>query len=191
MESKEPIYHMKKGMFLIASPDIESGLFFRSVILLCEHSSAGSFGLIVNKPLNIEMPEEVASLGEMINPNVNVRTGGRLQPGQMMLLHNSPKIPEQTLELAPNLFLGGDLPFLQDAIAEGDGSTNLLLCFGYSGWTAGHLEKEYLDGNWFLYPATSDHVFKTPSDKLWATLLKEMGGRYASLSQIPEDLSLN
>ena len=57
-----PYSELKKGSFLVASPEIDDGIFFRSVVLLCDHSPVGSFGLIVNKPLEIEAPEEILDL---------------------------------------------------------------------------------------------------------------------------------
>lgn len=185
-----PEFQLKRGSFLIASPDVDSGPFFRSVVLLCEHSAAGSFGLIVNKPLNIEIPQEIASLGEIVNSHIQMRMGGPLQPNQMMLLHNQAELQDQTLELAPNLYLGGNLEFLQQAISQTSGPS-VHLCFGYAGWTAGYLEREYLDGQWFITPASAPLLFDSPPEKLWATLLRQMGGKYATLSMIPEDLSVN
>jgi putative transcriptional regulator len=82
------------------------------------------------------------------------------------------------------------LSFLQECVANENGPS-LLLCFGYTGWAAGQLEREFLDGGWFLTPATARHLFETPPEKLWQTLLREMGGKYATLSMTPEDLSLN
>ncbi|MCI5051763.1 MAG: YqgE/AlgH family protein, partial [Simkaniaceae bacterium] len=55
----------------------------------------------------------------------------------------------------------------------------------------GKLEREFLDGDWFLTPAKAEDVFTTPPDKLWQNMLRGMGGKYSSYSMIPEDLSLN
>ena len=66
-----------------------------------------------------------------------------------------------------------------------------LLALGYAGWGAGQLEREFLDGGWFLHPATKRHLFHVPAEKLWQSLLREMGGKYATLSMIPEDLTVN
>ena len=183
-------FQISKGMFLIASPEIDSGIFFRSVILLCEHTPSGSFGLMVNKKLDLELPEEILNVNEIENPNVGIRAGGPVQANQMMLLHTSKEIPDQTLEVSPNIFLGGDLQFLHESIREEMGP-KIHLCFGYAGWGEGQLEREFLEEHWFTCPAKSNHVFDIPVDKLWSTLLKDMGGKYASLSMIPEDLSLN
>ena len=183
---------LAKGSFLIASPEISEGFYSRAVIVLCEHTAGGSFGIMVNKTLPLmELPEDILDVKELPNPDkIQLRTGGALQPHQLMLLHTANTIPDHTLEVAQGLFLGGDLHFLQEAAMNTDGPV-IRLCFGFSGWGAGQLEKEFRMGHWFLCPASAKHVFETSPDKLWQILLREMGGKYATLSMIPEDLSLN
>jgi putative transcriptional regulator len=185
-----PYSHITKGTLLVASPEIETGLYCRSVILICEHSIGGSFGLIVNKSLDVELPEEIINIKNQANPNVSIHAGGPIHPNQMMLLHSDESIPEQTLNVCPGVYLGGDLEFLQKSISDLSGP-HIKLCFGYAGWGSGQLEREFLGGLWFLHPATNSHVFTVSVGRLWQTVLREMGGKYASLSMIPEDLSLN
>jgi putative transcriptional regulator len=185
-----PYSNIAKGTFLIAAPEIESGLFFRAVVLICEHSTSGSFGLIINKSIDLELPEDILDMQDLSNPKVGIRAGGPVQPNQMMLLHSSDVIADQTLKICDGVYLGGDLHFLQEAMANPEGP-NIRLCFGYAGWSAGQLEREFLDGGWFLTKATAHYLFQTPSERLWQLLLREMGGKYATLSMIPEDLSLN
>lgn len=185
-----PYSQIQKGTFLIASPDIDTGIFFRGVVLVCEHTSNGSFGLVINKSLDLELPEEIINIHNLANPHVGIRAGGPVQTNQMMLLHTSDKIPGQTLKITDGVFLGGDLQFLQDALTDEKGP-QIHLCFGYAGWRAGQLEREFLDGNWYLHPASPRYIFDTSADKIWQILLREMGGKYATLSMIPEDLSVN
>lgn len=185
-----PTSQIQKGTLLISTPDIDTGIFFRSVVLVCEHNPNGSFGLVINKSLELELPEEIINIHNLTNPHVGIRAGGPVQTNQMMLLHTSDKIPQQTLQITEGVYLGGDLQFLQDSISEESGP-QLYLCFGYAGWGAGQLEREFLDGNWFLHPSSQRLIFHVQAEKLWQTLLREMGGKYASLSMIPEDLSLN
>lgn len=185
-----PYSQIQKGTFLIATPDIDTGIFFRGVVLVCEHNPNGSFGLVINKSLNLELPEEIINVNNLANPRVGVRAGGPVQTNQMMLLHTSDQIPNQTLQICDGVYLGGDLQFLQESITDEHGP-EIQLCFGYAGWGSGQLEREFLDGNWFLYPASARHIFSTPPEKLWQSLLREMGGKYSTLSMIPEDLSVN
>ncbi|NDD59144.1 MAG: YqgE/AlgH family protein, partial [Chlamydiae bacterium] len=178
-----------KGSLLIASPDLE-GVYFRGVILICEHSHAGSFGLFINKNLDVAIPEELLDLKNAANPNVSLRSGGPIQPNQMMLLHSCDKLAEQTLKVCDGVYLGGDIQFLQEALVDPMGP-HLRLCFGYAGWGPGMLEREYFAGAWFLHPGSAKYIFETPVEKIWQTVLQDMGGKYATLSMIPEDLSLN
>ena len=185
-----PYAQISKGSFLIASPEVDKGLYARSVILLCEHNPGGSFGLIINKPLEIDLPEDIINPEELDNEKVSILSGGTVQPGQMMLLHSNETIPDQTLKICTGVFLGGNLEFLQEEVVN-QNTSHIRLCFGYSAWAAGQLEREFLAGAWFLHPASDLYVFETPPQKIWRSVLKEMGGKYAVLATMPDDLSLN
>lgn len=184
------ITDLNRGTLLIASPDTPKGFYHRSVLLICEYTTGGSFGLVLNKPFDYELPQEIKSLEEMGANKLNLRLGGSMQSNQMMLLHESKDSAEHTLKIIEDVHLGGDLPFLQERLASST-SPNIYLFFGYTGWVAGELEKEYLSGLWYLYPASKSLIFQTPPEKLWQTVLLQMGGKYASIAMIPEDLSLN
>lgn len=181
---------LKKGFLLAASPEIQDPLTFKSVILLCEHTSAGSFGLMINKPLEIDSNLDAEMMQELSHPNVHLRIGGPMRQGQMMLLHSDDRKKDQMLNINDDIFLGGDLNFLQESLSNND-SKNLILCFGYLGWGFGELEKEFSDGLWCLYPANTDLIFNTESNKIWSTVLKNIGGKYSSYSMLPDDLSAN
>ena len=177
--------HLTSGSLLIASPDIDDDLFRRSVLLLCEHSQVGSFGLIINKPLQGALPSE---LSELDQSQIATRAGGPIQPDQMMLLHTYPDTTNETLCVTEGIYLGGDGDTMQKALESGD---PFLLMFGYMGWGQGQLEQEFLAGLWYLHPASRAHVFDAPTETLWKNTLREMGGKYATLSMMPDDLSLN
>lgn len=181
---------LDKGTLLVASPDISEKLFFRSVVLICDYTRAGSFGLILNKPLEIEGSSEMVSVAELKHPKVSLRLGGPMQQNQMMMLHGSEKKTESTLKVLEGVHLGGDLEFLHECL-EDDDCPNVNICFGYTGWVAGELEKELMSGMWFLHPASAELVFQIEPGKIWQTVLKQMGGKYESLAMIPEDPSVN
>ena len=186
-----PYSELKKGTFLVASPDISNGLFFRCVVLLCDHSPVGSFGLIINKPLEVDVENDLLDLTDLSEAHIQMRAGGPNQPNQIMLLQNYGTNTESSLEICKNVYLNGDIETLQIEPEETTEPRLSLLCFGYGGWTAGALEREFLNGAWFLHPAASNHIFETPPELLWQTLLREMGDKYKTLSMIPEDLDLN
>ncbi len=180
--------HLTAGSLLVASPDIDDDLFARSVLLVCEHSQVGSFGVIINKPLQGGLPPELSELEQHNTAKLMTRIGGPIQPDQMMLLHTSADIPNETLCVTEGVYLGGDADFLQKTLENPE---PIIITFGYMGWGEGQLEQEFLSGLWYLHPATPKHLFDTAPEELWKSLLREMGGKYATLSMMPEDLSLN
>ena len=181
---------LHKGCFILSNPEIEGGLFGRSVLLVCEHNDIGSFAIIVNKPLDVELPPELIDLDNAINKRISIRAGGPVQTNQLMLLHSVPSPDQQLLTITEDVFLGGDLEYLRELL-ENEKQPTVFLCFGYAGWSGRQLEREVLEGHWFVCQANKKLIFDTPAETLWHTLLKEMGGKYAVLSTIPEDLSLN
>lgn len=188
--TKLPYALLDKGSLLVASPDINGGIFSRSVVLVCEHSPNGSFGLILNKILEIDSPEEIFPLDHFDESKVRFCMGGPLQANQIMLLHTSPDSANSSIEICPSVFLGGDFSFA----GEKEGRTRddkMLLCFGYSGWQGGQLEKEFLERLWFLAPSSQEIIFTDAPERMWSDVLQNLGGRFASLSTIPENLLLN
>ncbi len=108
----------------------------------------------------------------------------------MMILHSSKETEEFAIPICDGVYLCGDLPFLQEALSQEDGPY-IRLCFGYCSWGPGQLEKEFLSGTWFPHKGEASYVFDSQKDKIWNVLLRSMGGRFASLSTMPEDLNLN
>ena len=117
-----------------------------------------------------------------------MRAGGPNQPNQIMLLQNQGYEDETSLQIAAGIYLNGDMEMLQEEERE---APLTIVCFGYGGWASGVLEREFLKGAWYLCPAKSKHLFQTSPETLWQTLLREMGGKYKTLSLMPEDLDLN
>jgi putative transcriptional regulator len=189
--NKVPYSKLGPGTMLLAGPEVSDEIYKRGVIVLCEHSiAAGSFGVMINKPLNIDLPEESLQIPNLHHPKISILCGGEMQPNQMMIMHTSNKHTSQTLKITEDVYLGGDLQFLQDSLNDEECS-KIYLCFGYIGWLATELEREFMRGKWLIYPGSKEIIFDTPRDQLWQTILKKMGGKYAGIASIPTDLSLN
>lgn len=182
---------VQKGSLLIATPEIEQTLFSRCVILVCETSSSGSFGLIINKPLDMQIPEDIIDPESIQNQSISIRAGGPIEPAQMMLVHsNSDQEKISTLKISEGIYLGGDLNFLQESVGKTDGPS-ILICFGYVGWGPTALEQEIQSGAWILSEANSNYLFNLSPSALWKQALKDLGGRFGDLALLPDDLSLN
>ena len=48
-----------KGMFLVATEEVDGPYFAKTVILLLHHDRTGSFGLVVNRPIDVSAMESL------------------------------------------------------------------------------------------------------------------------------------
>jgi putative transcriptional regulator len=62
---------------------------------------------------------------------------------------------------------------------------------GHAGWASGQLDAEIDREDWFVAPATAEHVFSDDPESLWSLVLSELGGQYELLARMPEDPSVN
>lgn len=161
---------LQKGSLLIASPHMVDPFFNKSVIVICEHSHVGCFGLMLTKRFELDLPEELSELKESQNPHVELKIGGPVQPTQLMLLHTDCSV-SHTLEIIPSVFLGGDLEFLQNTLQDPQGPF-VALCFGYSGWGPGELEQDISGGLWIVSKAKREDIFLKNPEELWKKVLE-------------------
>jgi putative transcriptional regulator len=89
----------------------------------------------------------------------------------------------------------GDLGFVgadADDPALLDGAVRRARVFaGHAGWGPGQLEDELAEDAWIVEPPRREEVFTDEPDELWAAVLRRKGRRYALLSTMPPDPSLN
>ena len=180
---------LKAGTLLISPPMQMDFNFRRAVVLVCEHTESGSFGLILNRSLALVMEqlfEELTGFAEEIG------CGGPVQPETLHFIHRDPDLIPGGVEIHPGVFWGGDFDQVKKGIQAGTIDPNDIRFFlGYSGWTAGQLADEVERGGWILANSDEDAVFDTAESSLWRHSLKQLGGSYAILANYPEHPSLN
>jgi putative transcriptional regulator len=177
-----------RGQLLIAGPTLLDPNFERSVVLLTEHNEEGAMGLILNRPTEAEVAEVAPDLAELVEDGAVVHAGGPVQPESVIVLGEF-EDPE-----AAGLIVEGDLGLLAAGIDLDDVpalTRRARIFVGYAGWGAGQLEDELERDDWITGPIARDDVFAHDSGTLWNTVLARMGGRYALLSRMPADPSLN
>ena len=178
-----------KGQLLLDGGKLNGSFFHRTVVLICEHSSEGALGLILNRSSGNKVGEMlVADLPETLKEQP-LFLGGPVQPAALSFLHSDTFIPDANV--LPNLSVSHSLEELVD-LGESFSSTQEVKVFaGYSGWTSGQLEEEMKRGAWLSYPASLDLVFKTEPGELWKIILDKKGWQFRLTAQSPDDLSWN
>ena len=181
--------HPVPGSILVAEPPMADPNFKRSVILLCEHTTEGSFGLVLNRPSGLTLAEAAA---ETLPFDAELWVGGPVQTDTLHYLHPFGSEVDTALPVLDGVFWGGAFDELRAGIEAGAVAAGAVRFFvGYSGWGPGQLDAEVDAGAWIVLAGDRDMVFAESDDALWRTLLRRMGGEYALLSTFPDDPNMN
>ncbi|MEM9488151.1 MAG: YqgE/AlgH family protein [Myxococcota bacterium] len=170
---------------LLAMPQLVDPNFGRAVVLMLEHNDEGSFGLIINRPLDELTADELLESMDIEwrgDPDTAVWSGGPVMPRTGWILHEPlGPIPEtdatiggaETILVAPDLALSSSRDALQTIASEPPERMRLIL--GYSGWGPGQLAQEMARGSWLHADADLDLIFETPAEDMWEGALRSLG----------------
>ncbi len=177
------------GCILVSEPFMLDENFIRSVILLLEHDDEGSFGLVLNNPIDKEK-QKILNTHTVIKDQVYC--GGPVELERITSLVRSKKVIEDfTLsfeKVHDNIFmLSGDYEF--EEIGENMETRNFI---GYTGWSAGQLEIEMQENSWIVIPLNAEFVFyKGDAKNLWKEVVESMDKRFRHIANFPKDPGLN
>ena len=152
---------------LLAMPQLPDPNFARSVVLMIEHTEDGSWGLIVNRPTQVDVNDVIETLEMQWSGPADavVWNGGPVTPERGCVLHGSADVPqpEETVTVVPGIVLSTLPDQLRALAAEPPEAIRFLL--GYSGWGAGQLEEEMSENAWLSCPASNEVLFEIPFDE--------------------------
>ena len=177
-----------RGQLLIAGPGLQDPNFWRTVVLIVEHSAEGALGLVLNRPSEATVGETVPELAELIDPEAVVFLGGPVGQSAVIVLARFEDPQEAALLAFADVgVLGGDGAPQSPPGGVRDGRAFV----GHAGWGPGQLDSELERGDWILEPARREDAFAGDPERLWPGVLTRKGGSYALLARMPADPSVN
>jgi putative transcriptional regulator len=177
-----------RGQLLIAGPALVDPNFWRTVVLVVEHSEEGAFGLVLNRPSETVVGEAVPEIEALVDPDEPLFIGGPVQPSGVVILGQFEDPEDGVLLAFANVGVLGAGPSPEEHAA---GLRVGRAFVGHSGWGAGQLDEELERGDWILEPARIEDAFAEEPRELWSTVLTRKGGSYALVARMPADPSLN
>lgn len=173
----------QKGDLLLSEPFLNDDHFSRAVILLCETTEEGAFGLILNQTLDLNLLEFMQNIGQF---NSLVGIGGPVDQQQLFFVHSFPSLTN-SIKISENFYLGGDFKELITKVESGFYSSDEVRFFiGYTGWGEGQLQTEIEEKTWIVTkPPINFSVYNTKDEQLWEMLLKHLGGKYKQMAAFP------
>jgi putative transcriptional regulator len=180
-----------KGIFLVAAPSLRDPNFRQTVVLLCEHSTEGALGVVVNRPTAVSLSEALPQIPVLAGRDHVLFSGGPVQPNHVLILCRLTHEPDSSHHVFDGVYLGGDVDVLE-RVLTGSGSAESFRAFmGYSGWGPGQLEAEMKTGAWITLPADPTVVFEKDPTCVWPDIVRSLGGAYEVYADMPTDPSLN
>jgi len=179
-----------KGRLLVAAPGLLDENFFRTVVLLVEHSDEGAAGVVLNRPTDTELSGPLSDWrGKAADPPL-VFIGGPMAPDSAVCLaRTAPGSPPPGFEpLVDGL---GVLDLSREGPDARSGVDRLRVFAGYAGWGAGQLERELAEGAWYVLDADPEDALTSEPGGLWRFVLRRQGGKLALVSSFPPDPTMN
>ena len=175
----------KPGDLLLSEPMMDDFHFGRSVVLLIEHTlTDGTFGIIMNKTLNVRLNEIVDVFPDFDAP---VYLGGPVADNQVFFMHTLGELIPGTCKIMEGLYWGGDPEILNSLMEQGIADKhNVRFFLGYSGWSSGQLVKELTRNSWAVCSANSKFLLSTPPEEMWKACVKQLGKKYELWNRFPK-----
>lgn len=162
------------GVLLVAAERMGDPRFNEAVILLIEHGQSGSWGLIINKPTEIEVPELLPSLPSSDAP-VRVYYGGPVKVDHLSLIYRADARQDGAgSSPLPGVHWSDSEEVLEERLTGR--AADIRVYAGYAGWAPGQLDYEIESGGWRMIQGGKDKIFSDEPGGLWERLDNALDG---------------
>ena len=139
---------IKAGIYIKSTEALNGTFFEHTTILIVKHNDEESLGFVTNIPFQ-------KSLHELIEFNQSkpfpLMDGGPVNREHLFVLHKRPDLIDGGEQVTNDLYLGGNMEQVIEAINNGGFNNQEIQIFiGYCGWDAQELEAEIEEGSWML-----------------------------------------
>ena len=179
----------EKGKILISEPFLPDTFFNRSIVYLTDHTLQGSVGFILNKKLDLKLSSAIAGFDGW---DENINMGGPVAPDTLHYLHSLGEFIPDSILIEDNIWWGGDIDAIRDLISAGKITPSQIRFFlGYSGWSAGQLERELREDSWIIARVKADIVMNNRGDNTWKRVLRGFKNKYRIWADFPDSPDMN
>jgi putative transcriptional regulator len=163
---------------LVAMPQLADPNFRRAVVLIVHHDADSTFGLVLNREVDLSVRELCESLDFSWHgkTSAEVAWGGPVETNTGWLLFqddvDTQVEGEHISRLEGELCFAGSMDVLRQLAARPPQDLRIFL--GYAGWGKGQLETELAQGAWVVAPMSAEIVFDVPAESMWEHVLRAM-----------------
>ena len=160
-----------RGQLLIAGPGLVDPNFWRTVVLVGDHSEEGALGVVLNRTSETPVGEAVPELASLVRGMGDVHVGGPVQPSAIVVLADFAEPLDADALVVESV---GFLPAEVDPVTLGP-LRRARVYVGYAGWGPGQLDQELEQSSWLIMPVELDLIFEIPSAASWEMAIRRLG----------------
>lgn len=164
-------------ILLLSMPQMADPNFARTVVLLCDYTEEGAFGLVVNRRMNEPASKLVRTEPAVtVDPDLRLWVGGPIDPQRTWLLMSQAQGPdEEQRQICPGVVLSVSHELTLQLLQSPPASSQARVIVGYASWGPGQLEDEIAESSWLTMDVDPALIFHTPPEQMWETALKRLG----------------
>jgi len=169
-------------ILLLSMPQMNDPNFAQTVVLLCDYTDEGAFGLVVNR----QMSEPACNLVRTeppvrVDPDLRLWIGGPVDPQRTWVLMSEAQGPDdEQREICPGVLLSVSQE-LTLQLLQAPPSSRARVIIGYAGWRAGQLDKEIAASAWLTMDVDPTLIFGVAPDQMWEVAIRRLGTDPAAL----------
>lgn len=177
------------GDVLISEPFLDDFYFRRSAILIVDHNDEGSFGVVINKRLNIPFNDIIMGFPKF---DAEVYLGGPVDTDRVFFIHTIGEMIPDSHKIMSGLYWSGNINALK-AMIKNDliKSHEVRFYVGYAGWDGGQIRKELKANTWLVGKFSTKEILHTMPSKMWSTFVNKLGNKYILWNKFPVNPSDN
>jgi putative transcriptional regulator len=166
---------------LLSMPQLLDPNFSRTVVLLCEYTPDGAFGLVLNRPTDMAATSMVRLEPPIdVGNDLRLWIGGPVEPQRgWMLLGEEPDAEYRTIR--DGLYLSTS-PLLLRQVLETRPAPRARVLAGYAGWGPGQLDEELAQSAWLMSDIELDLIFDIDASAMWETAIRRLGADPSTLT---------
>lgn len=148
--------------------------FFKTAVLIVEHGAEGAMGLIINRPSDRTVAEELNGQLDLPVSQQQVFLGGPVEEMALFVVHDCSQLDPDELPVIPGVYMGSNEEVFKDIVC-GCGEESRPVTYrvyrGCSSWGPGQLEGELARGDWLVATGKHDYVFHSDPYTVWDELV--------------------
>lgn len=163
-----------KGVLLVASPSLEDPNFRQAVVLVVEHGSEGTIGLILNRSTNVLLSKALPNIAVLKGTSYQLFAGGPVEPSRFLLLFRLKEPPADARSVFDGVYLGRTPKALERIVTQAKPNETFRAFAGFAAWAPRQLEAEMLLGAWAILPADSVGIFDKDPATFWQDCISRL-----------------